>query len=93
MRQRHASGLIDLLRKDLELRAENAVLIRIPEARELTGNSSGDWRALLEIARTTQACLSIAERYDHLIGRVTQASTRAEIDHLLEPVELHERWT
>jgi hypothetical protein len=90
MQQRHASGVVDLLRENMHLRAELAALVRILEARELTGEFSGSWRNLLKTARSTQPYRSLAHRYDDLIERVSETSTRAQMDHLLESVELHE---
>lgn len=90
MDQRYASGLVDLLRENMTLRAEATALVRILEARELTGQLSGDWRALLKTARTTQPYLAVAQRYDDVIERVAEASTRSDIDRVLESVELHE---
>lgn len=91
MQQRHASGLVDLIRENMRLRAELAALVRILEGRELTGEFSGDWRDLLRTARATQPYKNIEHGYDDLIAKVSEVSTRTEIDRLLESIELHER--
>ena len=91
MQQRPASGLVDLIRENMRLRAELAALVRILEARELTGEFSGDWRDLLRTTRATQPYKNIEQRYDDVIARVSELSTRAEIDRLLESIELDKR--
>lgn len=91
MQHRHASGLVELIRENMRLRAEVAALIRILEARELTGEFSGDWRALLRTARSTQPYNGILHRYDDVIEQVAAVSTRGEIDRVLEEIELYER--
>lgn len=91
MQQRYASGLVDLIRENMRLRAELAAVVRILEARELTGEFSGDWRDLLRTARATHPYKNTEHRYDDVIAKVSEVATRAEIDHLLESIELHKR--
>ena len=91
MQPGHASGLVELIRENMRLRAELDALVRILEARELTGEFSGDWRDLLRTARGTHPYKNIEHRYDNVIAKVSDVSTRAEIDRLLESIELHER--
>ena len=93
MQVRHASGLVDLLQENIVLRADLTALIGILEARELTGQISGDWRVVLQTIRKTQAYQSILHRYDHLLERAAEASTRVDIDHMPESVELLEPLT
>lgn len=90
MHQRYASGVLDLLRENMALRAEAAALVRILEARELTGEFTGDWRALLRTTRSTEPYLATIHRYDNEIERAGEASSRQEMDRVLESVELHE---
>jgi hypothetical protein len=89
MEARHASGVVDLMKENMLLRAEISALVRILESRELTGDSSGNWRALLKSARTTTPYKRLAHRYDDLIQHIAETSTRSEIDQLLESVELY----
>lgn len=91
MQPRHASGLVELIRENMRLRAELAALVRLLEARELTGEFSGDWRELLRTARGTQPYKNTVHRYDDVIAKVSEVSTRADIDRLLESIELYER--
>lgn len=93
MRQQYASGLVDLLRENMTLRAEAAALMRILEARELAGEFAGDWRALLKTARTTEPYRATVHRYDDVIQKVGEATSRADVDRVLESVELHEPLT
>jgi hypothetical protein len=74
----------------MALRAEAAALVRILESRELTGEFSGDWRALLRTARTTEPYLATVHRYDDVFERMGDASSRGDVDRLFESVELHE---
>jgi hypothetical protein len=74
----------------MTLRAEAEALVRILEARELTGEFTGDWRALLRTARTTEPYQATTHRYDDEMERAGAASSRAEMDRVLEAVELHE---
>ena len=90
MHQRYASGVLDLLRENMTLRADVAALVRILEARELTGEFTGDWRALLKTARATEIYQASIYRYDDVIERAGEASSRAEMDRALEGVESHE---
>ena len=89
MEPRHASGVVDLMKENMLLRAEIAALVRILESRELTGESTGDWRSLLKSARATTPYRRVAHQYDDLIHHIAETSTRAEIDQLLESVELY----
>lgn len=91
MQSRHASGLVELIRENMWLRAELAALVRILEARELTGEFSGDWRDLLRAARGTQPYKNTEHRYDGVIAKVSDVSTRGEIDRLLQSIELYKR--
>ena len=93
MHQRYASGVLDLLRENMSLRAEAAALVRILEARELTDEFAGDWRALLQSARTTEPYQATTHRYNDVLERVGEASSRADMDRLVESVEMHEPFT
>lgn len=93
MQERHASGLVDLLQENVALRADLTALIGLLEARELTGQISADWRTVLQAIRKTQSYQNILHRYDHVLERAAEASTRADIDHMLESVELLELLT
>lgn len=89
MHQRNASGVVDLLRENMVLRAELEALAGILDGGELTGQLSSDWRTLLKNQRTTQIYRATVQQYDDVIRQVSEASSRAEIDRLLGSVELH----
>lgn len=89
MDHRYASGITDLLRENMALRAEVEALTGILQARELTGRIASDWRDVLSTVRKTESYLATVHRYDDLIQRVSEAGERADVDRMLESVELH----
>lgn len=93
MRQRYASGLVDLLHENMVLRAEVEALVGILRTRELTGQIAGDWFDVLKTERKTQSYQGVVHRYDDVIAQVAEVSTRADVDRVLESVELYTRLT
>jgi len=90
MQLQKASGLVDLLKENMVLRAEVEALIEILRVAEMTEQVPTDWRALLKEARQTKAYRDVTEQYDQLFGLVENAASRMEIDELLQGIPLTE---
>lgn len=89
MEHRYASGLTDLLRENMLLRAEVQALLGILESRELTGRAAAGWLDVLRTERKTESYLATVHRYDDLIHQVANVAKRTDVDRLLESVELY----
>lgn len=90
MQTQRASGLIELLKENMELRAEVKALIDILKVSDLTGQRPAEWRATLNDARHSKAYREAVERYHPLFARLDSATTREEIDSLLQKIPLRE---
>lgn len=90
MQSNQASGLIDLLKENMVLRAENGTLTDILKVSDLTGERPVDWRATLRDARRGKEYRSLVGQYDSLFSRLEDATTRAEIDALLQQIPLRD---
>ena len=90
METQRSSGLIELLKENVALRAEVEALIDILKVSDLTGQRPAEWRATLRDARQSKAYRDAVERYHALFARLDDAGTRAEIDALLQKIPLRE---
>lgn len=90
MQSQQSSGLIELLKENMVLRAEINALAEILKVSDMTGQKPADWRALLRNARETRAYRDTAERYDLLFTQLDDTSSRPEIDAVLQEIPLKE---
>ncbi len=90
MQTQRSSGLIELLKENMALRAEISALIDILKVSDLTGQRPAEWRATLNDVRRSRAYRDAVEQYDALLARLEDATTRAEIDFLLQKISLRE---
>jgi hypothetical protein len=90
MQSQRSSGLVELLKENMVLRAEINALADILKVSDMTGQKPADWRALLRDARETMAYRDTAERYNPLFARLDDTSSRAEIDAVLQEIPLKE---
>ncbi|HTV04181.1 MAG TPA: hypothetical protein VME86_02355 [Acidobacteriaceae bacterium] len=90
MQSQNTSGLVELLKENMALRAENEALADILKVSDLTGERPVDWRAILKDARQSKAYRDMVERYDPVFSQLDDAVSRAEIDMLLQSIPLRE---
>lgn len=88
MRVTNASGLSDLLKENMVLRAEIATLVDILRMSELTECLPHDWLSRLKQARHTETYLNIANEYDAQLAKLDHAASREEIEEVLQHIPL-----
>lgn len=82
------SGLINLLKENMKLRAEVTTLVDILRASELTERVPDDWYARLKLARSTERYQSIVREYDEQFTQLGHAKSREDIDAVLHHIPM-----
>ena len=90
MQLQKTSGLVDLLKENMVLRAEVEALMEILRVAEMTEQVPMDWRALLKETRQTKRYRDAAQQYDSVFRQVENSANKMEIDELLQIIPLME---
>jgi len=90
MQLQKTSGLVDLLKENMVLRAEVEALMEILRVAEMTEQVPMDWRALLKETRQTKRYRDAAQQYDSVFRQVENSASKMEIDELLQIIPLME---
>ena len=88
MQDTKAPGLIGLFQENMVLRAEIATLVEILRISELTERLPEDWLSRLKQARHTESYQNIAKAYDRQLAKLDRATSRGEIDEVLQDIPL-----